>query len=309
MDAERRKQLKELVSLMNRQSSAPIPMMESLLDAFDLVITPEEAEFLLRLGTLSFSFESLKKRLGLPEDRFAALFDSVVHKGLLWSRRSASREQIFRVAAIWPGWFEAYLCGGAETPERRQFASLLTRLLDDYTQFNVFPLRGLLNMYFHGKDPHRTVAANLSRRKERGQKVIELSQRIGAGGMAVHPAGSVLWLLEKHGSAGDIALVHCFCRQHQKLEGRSCRYRLPAESCLVLGDYADHIVKYGFGRRVTLEQARAAKQAVGDTLSRAVTVARDAVEAAYRYAVDTASSKLGIAVVLLGLAAIYFLRK
>jgi hypothetical protein len=61
--------------------------------------------------------------------------------------------------------------------------------------------------------------------------------------------------------------------------------------------------------RVTVEQARQAKQAVADTLSRAVTATRDAVEAAYRYAVDTASKKLGIAVVLLGLAAIYFLRK
>lgn len=61
--------------------------------------------------------------------------------------------------------------------------------------------------------------------------------------------------------------------------------------------------------RVTVEQARAIKDAVAGTLSRAVKAARDAVEAAYRYAVDTASSKLGIAVVLLGLAAIYFLRK
>jgi hypothetical protein len=61
--------------------------------------------------------------------------------------------------------------------------------------------------------------------------------------------------------------------------------------------------------RVTVEQARAIKDAVAGTLSRAVQAARDAVEAAYRYAVDTASSKLGIAVVLLGLAAIYFLRK
>lgn len=61
--------------------------------------------------------------------------------------------------------------------------------------------------------------------------------------------------------------------------------------------------------RVTVEQARAIKDAVAGTLSRAVKAARDAVEAAYRYAVDTASSKLGIAVVILGLVAIYFLRK
>lgn len=61
--------------------------------------------------------------------------------------------------------------------------------------------------------------------------------------------------------------------------------------------------------QVTAQKVREVKDAVASTLSRAVEAARNAVEAAYRYAVDTASQKLGIAVVLLGLAAIYFLKK
>jgi ferredoxin len=49
--------------------------------------------------------------------------------------------------------------------------------------------------------------------------------------------------------------VHCFCRQWRKFLGENCRFDHPPESCIVLGEFTEYVVRYGIGRFISKEEA------------------------------------------------------
>jgi len=255
MRTGRRKKLRALAAKMGRQSQGLLPVTESMLDIFDLVVTPRELDVLLGMSEEALPLEALQARTGLDGAELSAIVDGAAAKGLVWTRRAGSGGRLYGLAPIMPGWFELFLAGGKETPDRKAFAGLLTRLLDDYGRLNVAPVRQLMNLYFRRTGPLRSIAAIAPSPGGKGRKVVEVGERVKGGELAVFPHGTVNELIERHGRDGNIAVMHCFCRQHHKLTGGSCRYDLPAESCLVLGAFTDHIVDQGIGRRISKPEA------------------------------------------------------
>lgn len=239
---------------MGRQTQVLLPVTDSMLRLFDLVVTPEEVEFLLLLDTEPVTRNRLMEISGLAPDGLEAMLARTLEKGLIWTRATPESGTTYVLAPIMPGWFEMYLAGGKETPDRREFARRMSDLFEDYRMLNVFPLRPLRNYYYRGSSPLQSIAAILPE-KRREKRVIELNRKIPVGDMSVQPAGSVNALIEKYGDGNGLAVMHCFCRQHHKLVGEPCSHGLPAESCLVLGEFVDHIVNHGFGRRISRTEA------------------------------------------------------
>lgn len=239
---------------MERQTQGLLPISESMLLLFDLVITDDEVDFLLRLDSEPMTPGLLVERTGLSAQALETMLGKTIEKGLVWTRMEPGGGMTYQLAPIMPGWFEMYLAGGKETPDRREFARRMSDLFEDYGMLNFFPLNTLRDLYFRRREPLQSIAAILPRRP-RGRQVIELNRMIPAGAMSIQPAGSINALIEKHGDRSSIAVMHCFCRQHHKLVGRPCSHGLPAESCLVLGDFVDHIVQHGFGRRIAKPEA------------------------------------------------------
>jgi Pyruvate/2-oxoacid:ferredoxin oxidoreductase delta subunit len=64
----------------------------------------------------------------------------------------------------------------------------------------------------------------------------------------------VLELIESCGDA-PVATIHCFCRYWRKTVGDPCRFKMPDEACIIVGDEARHFIKYGFGRAITKDEA------------------------------------------------------
>jgi hypothetical protein len=50
MSPQRRKELRALAEVMNRQNTVPVPVTKALLECFDLIITSKDAAFLLQMG-------------------------------------------------------------------------------------------------------------------------------------------------------------------------------------------------------------------------------------------------------------------
>ena len=69
------------------------------------------------------------------------------------------------------------------------------------------------------------------------------------------PSRDLHRLLKKYGRKDNIALMHCFCRQWHKLAEEPCGFEYPAESCIAIGPITDYIVRYGFGRHASMEEA------------------------------------------------------
>jgi ferredoxin len=244
----------KLARMMNGQTDSPLPVTPSLLRVFDAALSPEETDFLVRIGTSPLSRADLSARTGLAGRNFDAIFESCVSKGTIWSEESPDGEEIFSLAPIMLGWFEVHLCGGQRTPEKREFARRLSNLFDSWKKFNFPPLRALRNIAGRFSSPRLRIGAIDPGPGPKG-RTITIDRELLPPATQVMSAPTVRGLIETYGGEDSIALVHCFCRQWRSMEGSECRLSMPAESCIVLGKFSAHAVKYGFGRRISREEA------------------------------------------------------
>jgi len=253
---ERKENLTALAKLMRTQNTRRIYVTPELIDCFDAVITPDENAYLLRMGTEPQTFEQAAALSDLPKDQFRSFLETMLRKGLIWSEFKENGEEIYVLAPIYLGWFEVYLCDGQETPEQQEFAHRFHRYVESAKKLNVFPLRNLLN-YKHKRNsvPHTRIVPSQAP-SDRPKKIeVKVDQSLKSSDMEVYPVKDVYDLVEKYGDENKIALVHCFCRLVHKIVDNTCRFELPMESCIAVGDITDYAVKYGRGRLISKDRA------------------------------------------------------
>jgi hypothetical protein len=122
MTPARKDKLRTLARLMNQQNRSFIPITGPLLNCFDLVIQPDETDFLIHMGTEPFSYDKARTLCPKPDDGFREFIDTLLKKGLILPRCYGVEDNVYVLAPILVGWFELQLCGGRETPEKKEFA-------------------------------------------------------------------------------------------------------------------------------------------------------------------------------------------
>jgi ferredoxin len=250
--------LRALAHLMNKQNTTSIPVTQALIDCFDVVITPEENEFLLKIGTDALNYQQISSLSSLPEESFRAFLKTLCEKGLIWTRYTEEEEELYVLPAILLGWFEIFLSDGADTPQKREFARRVDDLFKSWGNFNIFPFRNLWNYHTQKKSrPHRRVVIPQETNEKVETVQVEVHQQIKKSEPKIYPAQSVYELIEKYGDNNQVALVHCFCRQWRKFMGEPCRFEHSDESCIVLGSITKYAVNYGIARYIKKEEALA----------------------------------------------------
>jgi len=253
MSREREKKLRSLANLMNKQNDPSTFVSRELLYVFDAAISPEETDYLLSFGTEPRSWddaESLSERRG--ED-FRVFFDEILEKGLVWMRTSESGAESYSLAPILMGWFEVFLFGGKETPQRKEFARRLDDLFRYWKKFNVFPVRNLRNLKQHFSAPGNRIVKPAP--ASSGKQTIIINEGEKVPDQRVLNESDVVSLIEKYGERNAIAVGHCFCRQWRKMVDEPCSFNMPHEACIAIGDFAEHIVRYNLGRRISPAEA------------------------------------------------------
>lgn len=290
----RRKQLKKLARLFNRQSAYFLPVLRPLLEVLDFVITERQADFLLAMGPSSYSRADLEARVRahFSPGEFTACFQELISAALLWSERDAATgEALFKVPPMMLGWFELSFSDARVTPEKREVAHRLERYFRLFRKFNVFPARQLINLFYRLYGPHWDVSSvtpvpgevhgtseldktfgpdepsEADKPSEpgehprvtstKGARVVPVEQGLEHPEYAILTSRAVQHLIERYGAAGQIAVTHCMCRQKYALQDEPCRLGLPLETHLWVGGFSEHVVKYGFGRLVSTEEALA----------------------------------------------------
>jgi hypothetical protein len=80
------------------------------------------------------------------------------------------------------GWFEVFLSGGEETPEKREFARRMDALLQSLGKMNSFPLRAITNYRSRKAKPFQSILAP-GIAPERGKgRTISVGKSIETGG-------------------------------------------------------------------------------------------------------------------------------
>ena len=253
---ERMANLRALAIQMNKQNSSSIPVTRALLECFDVVITPEENEFLLKIGTDPLNYQQISVFSELSEESFHPFLQTCCEKGLIWTRYTEDQEELYILAPILLGWFEVYLSDGADTPQKREFVRRVDDLFHSWGKFNVFPFRNLWNYHTQKKSrSHRRVVIPQEKKDKVETIHLDLHQRIKTPETKIYPVQSVYELIKKYGDKNQIAVVHCFCRQWRKFMGEPCRFKHSEESCIVLGEFTQYAVNYGIARYISKEEA------------------------------------------------------
>jgi ferredoxin len=252
---KRRENLRALARLMNKQNTTSIPVTKALLECFDVVVTPEENAFLLKMGTDPQTYPHLSSVSGLPEESFRPFLRTLCEKGLVWTQHNDKQEKLYKLAPILVGWFEMFLSDGADTPQKREFARRVDDLFKSWGKLNVFPFRNLWNYQTQKKSrSHRRVVIPQRSEKKARTVQVDVHRQIKTPVSKIYPTQSVYELVEKYGDINQIAVVHCFCRQWRKFMDEPCRFGHTDESCIVLGRFTRYAVDYGIARYISKEE-------------------------------------------------------
>ena len=127
MTSKRKKKLRTLAAVMNKQHMVSLPITQTLLECFDFVITPKEADFLLRMGNDLHSYEELALLSGMDKVKFKSFLLKTIKKGLIESFFDINGVEQFQLSAIAPGWFEHHLSDGRDDSEAREFSRRFNR--------------------------------------------------------------------------------------------------------------------------------------------------------------------------------------
>jgi len=257
MDASRKGRLRRLARLMNKQNEIPLPVLPQLLDCFDLVITDPEADFMIKMGTKTHTYKELAELAGADGDSFVSFLDTLCRKGLVWFKDDGAKGRAYTLAPILVGWFELTLARARETPEEIEFAKRLDALFSAFKKLNIFPIRGATNLFVRmGTRPFQSIAPVLPKKARGGNKeLVPVNKSLSVPPEKIYPSSMVFDIIQKSGSENALGVMHCFCRQWRKMVGEPCRFKLPVEACIVLGDFARFTSEMGIARAITVEEA------------------------------------------------------
>lgn len=193
-----------------------------------ILFNEEEAEFALKLPLVSFTLEDLSKKTGKDMASLRVILDRMAKKGTVLKDEREGKT-VYRLLPIAIGWFETPFWPGPGKDERQE---KLAPLWDKYWT----------DVWLDEIGDRNTPIMRVVPEKDTIKPTAQIM-----------PYEDVEKLVKDR--VDDIAVAHCACRVMRRLSGtgEGCRHTL--ENCLHFGSMARYIIKYGLGRRITVEEA------------------------------------------------------
>jgi len=222
---------------------------DDLLYVIDAALLPEEVEFMLEMGGGRLSRRQVEANVSLPPEDLDRVLNVLLDKGQVAELQAEPGEEgpILHVMSLLPGWFELFLMRGSETPDRKEFAQRLSKF---FSMAREIPA-DVLNAVIKDTAPHRAIV--LASQSE--PKLIAVNEAVPPPVNEIHPANTVMKILEDLDDDEILGAGHCFCRQQRKMDDDPCRLHLPEQACISVGPAAEHLLARGIGHRISKQEA------------------------------------------------------
>ncbi|MBD3191139.1 MAG: 4Fe-4S dicluster domain-containing protein [Candidatus Heimdallarchaeota archaeon] len=240
--------IEQLADLMNEQSIHPLETSDELFYIFDAVMTPEEIDFMLKMGGGNQTIENIHQKVDLPKKEAKQILENLIYKGMITIIKDKEGEDVYHLMSIFPGWFELYLMRGEKTEESKLFAE---RVEAYFRAAYEFGNEEVINQLLRDIGPHIKVLST----KPPKTKKISVGKKVERHENRVFATKSVINILEELDENETITVGHCFCRFEKLLVEDPCRAGLPLETCLSIGPAAEHLMQQGIARKITKEEA------------------------------------------------------
>ena len=245
---------KKAGNIIIKAGMLPFPVTDTLMEILRILYTPEEAEFIIKAfrRKTSQTLEELKKYAKMEEEEIVNIIEPLVKKGAVFKSTSSTGLTIYRILPpIFIGIFEYYLMKKiGYTDEEKKVAILFKKLFSE--------IRDIIQEKYDMFLPAFSVVPPVDRtipilKNFEGKEIeIEINQEIDSPGEKILPKQDIKEIIRNF---DDIAVGHCFCRQHHDLLGDPCKYDAPREICFTLGKSARFTSENGFSRLISQEEA------------------------------------------------------
>ncbi len=224
-----------LADALNARGAAypavPCPEFYALIREF---FTPEEAEVACHMPEGATTLEELLRCVpGADGDRLQKHLESMAEKGVV-GVKEADGKRYYELLPFVPGSIELQFMSGRDDERTRRLAQLLRDYARALRNVSATPPRGTGD----SAPATRTILV--------GREVRHLS--------TILPYEEVLKLIE---NTEYITAGACVCRHQGDLLGRPCD-KPKKNMCMVFGESAKFVAKYGFAHPVSKEEARRA---------------------------------------------------
>ncbi|MFQ6065590.1 MAG: ATP-binding protein [Candidatus Bathyarchaeia archaeon] len=214
--------------LRSKLNKAPVGVPKGLdgeeKEILRILFSEDEAEFALKLPFVSFTLEDISKKIDKDTDSLKTTLDKMAKKGTVF-KDERNGETVYRLLPVVIGWAETPFWPGPGKDARQE---KLAPLWDEYWTDVWLDEIGDRNTPIMRTLPERDA--------------ISLEAQV----MPYEDAVELVKARDYH------VVAHCPCRIIARLSGKGCRHTL--ENCLHFGSMGRYMVKYGLGRKISVEE-------------------------------------------------------
>jgi NAD-dependent dihydropyrimidine dehydrogenase PreA subunit len=227
---------------------------DALVDIIKALVEEEEIDLILAFKEKrSQSLDQLKESSGFTEERILEQTSALAKKGIIFNQPNSKGVKVFRLLPLANvGVFEyTFMKKLTHTEEEQKLADLFARYFEERRAGLKISPEKLAGLIKHIPAPDRTVPIRVN--KDSGKPtVIDIDEDLGQTADKILLTQDVKNLIEKF---DEIAVGHCFCRQHKDTQGKPCQQTDLRETCFTFGKSARFTTDNGFMRMIDKEEA------------------------------------------------------
>ena len=221
-----------------KAGSLPFPINDTIINILKMVITEEQAKFLLLLRKSSYNLEQIKPLTDMDDEALNKMIKDLNHSGALTAIPSMSTGvMVYRIVPFFPGMLEFTLMRGETNENTKKIARLWQKFFDEtvkLTQTNYdLVVKSLENM--------RSI-----------DRIVPIEQEIEVQEERIIPLEEMSKIIEEH---DIIALSTCYCRHQKDLIGVPCKTTNLRKNCFGFGRAAEFLIRENFSEPISKEDA------------------------------------------------------
>jgi Pyruvate/2-oxoacid:ferredoxin oxidoreductase delta subunit len=228
---------------------------DTLVDIMKELVKEDQINLILAFKEKkSQSLDQLKESSGLSEAVILEQTSALAKKGVIFNQPNSKGVLVFRLLPLANvGVFEyTFMKKLTYTDEEKRLAGLFTKLFSTWRNNPQITPEFLAQLIQKMPPPDRTVPIRTNKATQKST-IIEINQDLTQEvADRILLTQDVKDLIEKF---DEIAVGHCFCRQHKDTEGRSCKQTDLRETCFTFGKSARFTTENGFMRLIDKKEA------------------------------------------------------
>ncbi|MFX1320158.1 MAG: ATP-binding protein [Promethearchaeota archaeon] len=242
---------RKAADIINKAGQFPYPVTDTLIEILKHNIKEENLDFIMAFEkNLSQTIEQLKASCGLREEDILQKVDALAKKGVIFNQPNRTGLMIFRLLPVARQFEYTFMKKLENTQEFRKLATLYSKFDEEIETFVQNNYDFVASTIEKRLPVDRTVPHLIN--KDGDEIDILVDKELEVPTEMILPAQTVKDIIEKF---DDIAVGHCFCRQHKDMLGDPCKATDLRENCFTIGKSARHTSTQGFARMVTKEEA------------------------------------------------------